>query len=35
MTNYKNTISLDEAFVQVFDNEEDIKSTWVMRLNST
>ena len=25
MTNYKNTISLDEAFVQVFDNEEDIK----------
>ena len=25
MTDYKNTISLDEAFVQVFDNEEDIK----------
>ena len=25
MTNYKNTISLDDAFVQVFDNEEDIK----------
>ena len=25
MTNYKNTISMDDAFVQVFDNEEDIK----------
>ena len=25
MTNYKNSISLDEAFNQVFDNEEDLK----------
>ena len=25
MTNYKNSISMDDAFVQVFDNEEDIK----------
>ena len=25
MTNYKNSISLDDAFVQVFNNEEDIK----------
>ena len=24
MTNYKNSISLDEAFVQAFDNEEDM-----------
>ena len=25
MTNYKNSISMDDAFVQVFSNEEDIK----------
>ena len=25
MTNYKNSISLDDAFVQAFDNVEDIK----------
>ena len=25
MTNYKNSISLDEAFIQTFDNEKDVK----------
>ena len=25
MTNYKNSISLDDAFAHVFDNEEDVK----------
>ena len=30
MTNYKNSISLDEAFVQAFDNEEDIKEYFTL-----
>ena len=25
MTNYKNSISMDDAFVQVFDTQEDLK----------